>query len=79
MILGPQLAGHTVLNALLQRLGALTVALILLLGPIGATALAWGFLGQRPSPISLAGVVVVLIGLGLHLMAATESTEPPGG
>ncbi|MGH1502407.1 MAG: DMT family transporter [Acidimicrobiales bacterium] len=79
MILGPQLAGHTVLNALLQRLGALTVALVLLLEPIGATALAWGFLDQRPSALSLVGVVVVLAGLGLHLAAATGSTEPPGG
>lgn len=67
MVAGPQLCGHTVLNHLLGRLGALTIALVLLAEPVGATVLAWLALGEQPGAITLAGAGLITCGLALRL------------
>lgn len=63
LIVGPQLLGHTVFNALLSTLTATVVAVAILAEPVGATVLAWLFLGELPAggfwfaaPVLLAGV-----------------------
>lgn len=71
MIVGPQLAGHTVLNLLLERLGSLTVSLALLAEPIGASLLTWLLLAEAPPAAAWVGAPLVLFGLGLHLMWAS--------
>lgn len=76
MILGPQLAGHTVLNALLRRLGSLTVSLALLAEPVGASLLAWLFLDEAPPAVAWIGGPIVLAGLATHLLSASALTLP---
>ncbi len=75
MILGPQLAGHTVLNLLLERLGSLTVSLALLAEPIGASLLTWALLGEAPPVAAFIGGPIVLLGLALHLVWATPQAS----
>lgn len=66
MTIGPQLAGHTILNALLPRLGSITVSLSLLTEPIGAAALAWLVFGEVPDLPVWLGAPLVIAGLALH-------------
>ncbi len=68
MILGPQLAGHTMLNLLLERLGSLTVSLSLLAEPIGAALLTWILLDEAPPTAAWIGGPIVLVGLALHVV-----------
>ncbi len=67
MILGPQLAGHTVLNLLLDRLGSLTVSLALLAEPVGASVLSWLLLAEAPPVGAWVGGPLVLGALLVHL------------
>lgn len=78
MVLGPQLAGHTVLNALLKPLGSLAISLSLLVEPLGASVLVWLALGDVPPIGAVIGAPIVLFGLGLHLLDATgrSRSEP---
>ncbi len=48
LIVGPQLAGHTVLNLLLERLGSVTVSTLLLAEPVGAGLLVWLLFAEVP-------------------------------
>lgn len=68
MIAGPQLCGHTVLNHLLGRLGAMTIALALLAEPVGATVLAWLVVDERPARLTLLGAALVVGGLAIRLL-----------
>lgn len=78
MILGPQLAGHTLLNMLLKPLGSLTVSLALLAEPVGATLLVWVALGEVPPVGAVVGAPLVIAGLGLHLLttSARANNQP---
>ena len=69
MILGPQLAGHTVLNYLLRRLGSVSVSLSLLLEPIGAATLVWLIFDQLPPVTALVGGPLVLMAVGYQIVA----------
>lgn len=71
---GAQLFGHTVLNALLPRVGVTTVALATLLEVPGATLIAWAAYGRMPPAAVLPGTVLMLLGLVLVVRAL-----PPGG
>ncbi len=77
MIVGPQLAGHTVLNLLLERLGSLTVSLALLAEPIGASLLTWLLLSEAPPIAAWIGGPVVLAGLALHLLWTSATEQQP--
>lgn len=68
MVLGPQLAGHTLFNHLLGRLGAVTVALALLVEPAGAAALTWMALGEVPTLAVAIGAPIVIAGLALQVL-----------
>jgi drug/metabolite transporter (DMT)-like permease len=59
--LAPHLVGHTALNWALGHVPAPKVALVILGEPVGATLIAWAFLGQTPHPWAIAGGVLVLI------------------
>ena len=60
-----QLMGHSVFNHLLATTRPEVVSLALLLEVPGAALLAAWFLGQRPPPAALVGLVVILAGMGL--------------
>ena len=63
MALGPQLAGHTIINGALRHLSATFVALAILGEPIGSAVLAWLFLGETFRPLQLAGFATLLAGI----------------
>jgi drug/metabolite transporter (DMT)-like permease len=69
LALGPQLIGHTALNAALARLPASIVSGAILGEPVIATALAWAFLDEKPGTLTIAGSAVTLIGLAMLLRA----------
>ncbi|MEM8925643.1 MAG: DMT family transporter [Actinomycetota bacterium] len=73
MILGPQLAGHTVLNLLLRPLGSVTVSMALLTEAVLAGAGAWLLLDESPTVGVLVGGPVVLVALAVHLISPSPS------
>ncbi len=77
MILGPQLAGHTMLNLLLDRLGSVTVSTLLLAEPVGAGLLVWLLFGEVPPAAAWIGGPLVIGAVALQLRAVT-APEPVG-
>lgn len=75
IVVGPQLLGHTVFNALLSRVTATVVALAVLAEPLGAGVLAWLLLGELPAPGFWLGGPLVLAGVGI---AATRGSRRRG-
>ena len=63
--LGPQLIGHTILNWALAYLSPTVVALAILAEPLGASLLAWLFLGESVSWLQGCGGALILAGIGL--------------
>ena len=59
----PQLVGHTSYNYALRYERASLVSVAMLGEPIGATLLAWAFLGEIPGPATLAGGIAILLGI----------------
>ena len=58
-----QLFGHVGLTWCLERIQASTVALGLLLEPVGAALLAWWWFREAPTFAEMIGACVILIGL----------------
>ena len=65
MAVAPQLIGHTGLNWAARHLDPTVVATVTLLEPIGAGLLAWWLFTEVPGGLTLLGVPVLLIGVGL--------------
>jgi drug/metabolite transporter (DMT)-like permease len=65
MALGPQLLGHTLINAALRHLSATYVALAILGEPVGSAILAWLLLGESVAPMQLAGFAALLAGIAV--------------
>jgi drug/metabolite transporter (DMT)-like permease len=65
VVAGPQLLGHTVFNGLLAAVSASVVAVVMLLEPVIATALAWWLFHELPGPWFWAGAPMVLAGVWL--------------
>jgi drug/metabolite transporter (DMT)-like permease len=59
----PQLLGHSSYNWALGYLPASYVSITLLAEPIGSTLLAWLLLDETPSPLKLAGMALILLGI----------------
>ncbi|MFO7639142.1 MAG: DMT family transporter [bacterium] len=72
--LGPQLLGHTSFNWALRHLTAPTVAMVILLEPVGAALLSWLILGEPPTGIEAVGGAIILA--GVYLVA---TARPPTG
>ena len=67
--IGPQLLGHSLINAVLQRLDAVLVSVSILFEIVGASLLAWWWFGEAPpaaiypaAALLAAGVVLVMSG-----------------
>lgn len=71
----PQLIGHSSFNWALGHLPAAYVSLATLAEPVGSTLLVWLLLRESPTPITLGGGALILIGLGLA--SQPSSTEEP--
>jgi drug/metabolite transporter (DMT)-like permease len=62
---GPQLLGHTLINAVLQRLGAVLVSVSILFEIVGASLLAWWWFGEHPPVGTYPASVLLVLGLVL--------------
>jgi drug/metabolite transporter (DMT)-like permease len=69
MAIGPQLIGHTLINASLRHLSATFVALAILGEPVGSAILAWILLGETVAPLQGAGLALLLIGIAVAARA----------
>lgn len=82
MTLGPQIFGHTLLNASLRHFPSSTVAFAILLEPIIAASLAWQLFGQAVTPGQMLGGLLVLAGLAVVIAqqspAQRTEDEPVG-
>jgi drug/metabolite transporter (DMT)-like permease len=74
LAIGPQLAGHTLINASLRHLSATFVALAILGEPVGAAVLAWLLLGETFTLLQLAGFATLLAGI---VVAASGERSGP--
>jgi drug/metabolite transporter (DMT)-like permease len=78
IVIGPQLLGHTVFNALLSTVPATVVSIVVLSEPVGAGVLAWLLLGEVPAGWFLVGAPLVLTGVAVATVrrrAAREAAE----
>ena len=73
LALGPQVVGHTALNAALKRLPATVVSGSILGEPVIASALAFVVLHEQPGPRTVAGSIIILLGLYLFLSNRTRA------
>jgi drug/metabolite transporter (DMT)-like permease len=77
MTAGPQLLGHSLVNYALHRVSATTMSVLLLVEVPGAALLAWAWLGQTPSPASLPGLALLLVGVLVVVLGAARRTPTP--
>ena len=78
VVAGPQLLGHTVFNGLLSTLTAATVAVVILLEPVGATVLAWWLFREVPAGLFWVGAPLVLAGVWLATAQPPPAPGRPG-
>lgn len=72
LALGPQLIGHSAINYSLAYLSAVIVAMMILLEPLGTTALAVVILDERPTAFELLGGALVVVGVYLAIRPRPE-------
>ena len=77
IVVGPQLLGHTVFNALLSTVSATVVSIVVLAEPVGAGVLAWLVLEELPPALFYLGAPLVLLGL-VVATARPRSARPTG-
>lgn len=63
----PQLIGHNAITWALRHLRPTTVGLATVAEPVGATLLAWWWLAEIPSALTLGGALVILCAVALAL------------
>ena len=76
MALGPQLLGHLGLNYAVRYLPAVIVSALILVEPVGASALGAAVLGEWPGLFEVLGGAIVLAGVAWA--AWPVATRPPG-
>ena len=78
LALVPQLVGHMSLNWALRFLPATMVTVAVLGEPVGATLLAWGALGESPTPLELGGGGLMLLGVATAFVKGGAVPAVPG-
>ena len=73
--IGPQLLGHTLINAVLQRIDAVLVSVSILFEIVGASLLAWWWFGESP-PVAIYPAAL-LLATGVFLVIAGARRLPP--
>lgn len=81
LALGPMLLGHTGVNYALRYVRAYLANLAVLGEPIGATLIAWLLpaLAETPSPSTLVGGAIILLGIGVALGGGIGRPAPRQG
>jgi len=77
LVLGPQLLGHTLFNALLSRVSATTVSITVLAEPVGATLLAALLLAELPAVGFWAAAPLVMVGVYLASTRSRRAQRAP--
>ncbi|GAA3706320.1 DMT family transporter [Nonomuraea antimicrobica] len=75
LALGPQVLGWSLITYSLPRQPAALTALLLLVQPMTTVAISALALGERPSPLQLAGCAVIVLGV---LYGSRHAPAPPG-
>jgi drug/metabolite transporter (DMT)-like permease len=75
---GPQLLGHSLFNYALRSVAATTLAVLVLLEVPGAALISWVWLGQHPAPLTWVGVVLLVGGVLVVLLAARAQPTKGG-
>lgn len=71
LALTSQVVGWLLITVSMPRLAAGMIGALLLIQPAGSVALSYLFLGERPSPLQLAGVALVLAGVVVAVAGRT--------
>jgi len=74
LALTSQVVGWLLITVSMPRLAAGMIGALLLIQPAGSVALSYVILGERPSALQLAGVVLVLTGVLVAVSARTPET-----
>lgn len=69
MAVGPQIAGHGAVNYAVRFVSPLTLGLLSLLEPIGASLIAFLLWREAPPALGLAGMALTLVGIALAMAA----------
>jgi len=77
LALVPQLLGHSTFNWALRYLPASLVSITLLGEPIGSTILAYFILKEAPTPLKIAGAVLILA--GIYVASINDEKKAGGG
>ncbi|HEU5109479.1 MAG TPA: DMT family transporter, partial [Micromonosporaceae bacterium] len=72
LVAGAQLLGHSMFNYALRRVTATTVSVLILLEVVGATLLAWAWLGQTPRPGSWPGLILLVGGVAVVVLGGAR-------
>ncbi|MCO5998254.1 DMT family transporter [Actinoallomurus rhizosphaericola] len=75
MLVLPQLLGLGSLNFALGRGSATTTSVLLLLEAPVATVIAWLWMGQKPEPSTLPGLLLVIVGAVVVVSSSTTQSE----
>ncbi len=77
IVVGPQLLGHGVFNALLEHVPATVISTVVLAEPLGAGLLAWLLLAELPAPAFAVGAPLVLAGVAVATVRARTGPAAP--
>jgi drug/metabolite transporter (DMT)-like permease len=69
LVVGPQLLGHSMFSYALRRVSATTVSVMYLLEVPAAALIGWLWLDQLPRPAALPGLVLLLAGVAVVIIA----------
>lgn len=75
LTVGPQLLGHSLFNFAVKRVPATTISVLILLEVPGAALLAWAWLGQVPRPAAVPGLLLLLAGVALVILAGRRARD----
>ncbi|OLZ41592.1 transporter [Natrinema saccharevitans] len=78
LAVGPGLLGHTVSNWALAHLESVVVSVAWLGEPVGATLLALALLGEVPTPVTIAGGLVVIAGVAVTTLERDRRADAAG-
>jgi drug/metabolite transporter (DMT)-like permease len=71
-----QVAGYGLVNIALPRLPAALTSILLMFQPVVTIAFAAVILGERPSPLQLTGVALILTGIVIATLRREATAEP---
>jgi drug/metabolite transporter (DMT)-like permease len=77
IVVGPQLLGHGVFNALLGHVPATVISTVVLSEPLGAGLLAWLLLGELPAAAFAVGAPLVLAGVAMATARRGSAVAAP--